>query len=400
MGSSEAPVIISGAGPVGLIAAANLIRHGIPVVVLERSEDVPRDLRASTFHPPTLDMLAEFGIADRLVERGLVCRNWQYRDRDTGVVATFDMGVLSDDTAYPFRLQCEQWKMSDMLREDFAGTGGIDMRYGHSVTGFTQDEDGVTVLFTDPAGEPGEVRGRYLIAADGAHSPIRKQLGVKFDGQTIPEIFLSISTSFDFAAVIPDLAPIAYVSDPDEWQVLLRTPTLWRVLLPTDARLSDDEIKNPDTIERRLQAIQFNPDRYEILHCTAYRVHERVAEAYVHGRVFLAGDAAHLNNPLGGMGMNGGIHDALNLTNRLVEVLAGAAPETLGRYERQRRKVALDTVQATTLRNRKMMSEKDPAARAAYHDELRGIVADRAKHRAHLLKASMIQSLRDLEAVA
>ncbi|MEI4473813.1 FAD-dependent oxidoreductase [Frigidibacter sp. MR17.24] len=400
MGSPEAPVIISGAGPVGLIAAANLSRAGVPVVMLERTTDVPRDLRASTFHPPTLDMLAKFGIADRLVEKGLVCPHWQYRDRDTGVVATFDLGVLSDDTAYPFRLQCEQWKMSDMLREDFAQAGGIDLRYGHTVTGFVQDETGVTVTFADPAGAPGEIRGRYLIAADGAHSPIRKQLGVKFDGQTIPEIFLSVSTTFDFGTVIPDLAPIAYVSDPDEWNVLLRTPSLWRVLLPTDATLSDEQIRDPETIERRLQGIQAKPGRYEIVHATAYRVHERVAEAYVHGRVFLAGDAAHLNNPLGGMGMNGGIHDALNLTDKLIAVLAGAPAETLGRYERQRRKVALDTVQATTLRNRKMMSEKDPAARAAYHDELRGIVADRAKHRAHLLKASMIQSLRDLDAVA
>lgn len=400
MPRSDLPVLISGAGPVGLVAAANLQRAGIPVIMLERSPDVAKDLRASTFHPPTLDMLAQFGLSDRLVERGLVCPTWQYRDREHGAVATFDLGVLSADTDFPFRLQCEQWKLSEMLRADLANVGGVDLRYGHEVTGFRQDDDSVTVTFNDPNGEPGELRGAFLIAADGAHSPVRKQLGVAFEGQTIPEIFLSLSTSFDFDAAIPDLAPIAYVSDPDEWQVLLRTPTLWRVLIPTDPTLTDAQIKDPETVERRLQAICPKEGTYEILHSTAYRVHERVAAQYVHGRVMLSGDAAHLNNPLGGMGMNGGIHDAMNLTDKLIKVFDGEPLSVIDRYERQRRKVALETVQATTMRNRKMMSEKDPAARLAHHDELRGIVADRALHRNHLLKSSMIQSLRDLEAVA
>ncbi|MCA0042530.1 FAD-dependent oxidoreductase [Celeribacter litoreus] len=400
MGTPSSPVIISGAGPVGLVAARNLNQAGIPVIILEKSATVPKDLRASTFHPPTLDMLAKFNLSDRLVEQGLVCPDWQYRDRDEGIVATFDLGVLSEDTDYPFRLQCEQWKLSEMLRADLDATDGVELRYGHSVTGFRQDDDGVTVLFTDPEGDEGEIKGSYLIAADGAHSPIRKQLGVAFDGLTIPEIFLSISTTFDFAEHIEQLSPIAYVSDPSEWLVLLRTPTLWRVLLPTDPTLTDEQIKAPEVIEKRLQDLCPNPEAYEIKHATAYRVHERVADSYVHGRVFLAGDAAHLNNPLGGMGMNGGIHDAMNLTEKLINVFDGASSDTLNRYERQRRKVALETVQATTLRNRKMMSETNASARKAYHDELRGIVADRAKHRAHLLKSSMIQSLRDLETVA
>lgn len=400
MNSKNLPVIISGSGPVGLMAAANLQRAGIPVVVLEKTPDLPEDLRASTFHPATLDMLAPFGFTDRLVERGLICRHWQYRDRVTGPVATFDLDVLAGDTDYPFRLQCEQWKLTRMVRAELEAIDGVQMLYHHEVTGFRQDADGVTVTYRDPAGDEAEMRGAYLIAADGAHSPIRKALDVGFTGQTIPELFLSISTTFRFEEAMADLAPIAYISDPSEWLVVLRTPSLWRVLLPTDPGMSDADIRDPGHIETRLQSVLPTGSPYPIEHVAAYRVHERVAEKYVHGRVFLAGDAAHLNNPLGGMGMNGGIHDAMNLTDKLAQVIGGADPALMDRYERQRRKVALETVQATTLRNRRMMSETDPAARAAYHDELRGIVADRTKHRDHLMRASMIQSLRDLEAVA
>lgn len=401
MSSNESPIIIAGSGPVGLVAAANLRAAGLPVVILERTPDLPDDLRASTFHPPTLDMLAKLGLSDRLVEQGLICPTWQYRDRNTGPVATFDLGVLKDDTDYPYRLQCEQWKLSRMVRADFESDGGVEILYSHEVTGVAQDADGVTVSYTDPSGETQEMRGRYLIAADGARSAVRKALDVKFEGLTIPEIFLNISTTFRFEEVMEDLAPIAYIADPKEWMTVLRTPSLWRVLLPTDPNLSEDEMKDPDYMEARLQSVVPNESRYDVVHVTAYRVHERVAENYVHGRVFLAGDAAHLNNPLGGMGMNGGIHDAINLTGKLIDVIvSGADPKIMERYNRQRRKVALDTVQKTTLRNRKMMSETDPAAREAYHDELRTIVADPSKHRAHLLNASMIQSLRDLENVA
>jgi 3-(3-hydroxy-phenyl)propionate hydroxylase len=223
---------------------------------------------------------------------------------------------------------------------------------------------------------------------------------VEFEGQTIPEIFLTVSTTFRFDQAIPDLANIAYISDPDEWVVLLRTASLWRVLVPTDPTLSDREVTDPERTERRLQAIVPKGEPYDVRHRTAYRVHEKVAQRYRVGRVFLAGDAAHVNNPLGGMGMNGGIHDAFNLAEKIVKVWRGAPVETLDRYERQRRKVALDVVQQTTLRNRSILNSKDPTARAAYYEELRRTAEDPGKHKAYVLRTSMIQSLRDLEEVA
>jgi len=393
-------VLIVGAGPVGLVAACCLAEKGVRATIIEASRGLPKDLRASTFHPPTLDMLDRFGVSGKLVEQGLVCPQWQFRDRSEGVVATFDLGLLADVTSHPYRLQCEQWKLTEMLRDLIEETDLVDIVYEAAAVDVAQDDAGVTLTVGRPDGARETLRGRYLIAADGARSVIRKTLGIPFDGQTIPEIFLSMSTPFSFSDAIPDLAPIAYLTDPEEWAVLLRTPSLWRVLLPTDPNQTEEQIKAPETMQRRLQRLCRNDGDYDIVHATAYRVHERVADRYVAGRIFLAGDAAHVNNPLGGMGMNGGIHDAVNLSDKLVAVWNGAPLESMGRYERQRRKVALETVQAQTLRNRRMMAERDPQARRAHHDELRRTVADPKKHRDFLMRSSMIQSLRDLENVA
>lgn len=396
---AENRVLIAGAGPIGLVAAVSLLEQGIPVTVLEASADLAVDLRASTFHPPTMDFLDRLGLADGLIERGIKCPLWQFRDRREGEVATFDLGLLAGETAHPYRLQAEQWKLTEAARARLEGEADADLITDIVVEEVTQDADGVTVTGRRKTGELEHFRAAYLIGADGARSTVRKSTGVAFPGLTIPEIFLSLSTPFRYDQAIEGLADICYISDPEEWLVLLRTPTLWRVLFPTDPNLSDEEILHPARIEARMQNLLPGAP-YEITHKTAYRVHERVADYYVHGRIFLAGDAAHLNNPLGGMGMNGGIHDAVNLSDKLAQVWRGAPIELMDRYERQRRKVAIETVQAQALRNRAVLNETDPDKRRAYHNELRTTVDDPKKHLAYVMRSSMIQSLRDLEDVS
>ncbi len=389
--------VIAGAGPVGLVCACLLADEGIPVTILEAAPDLPRDLRASTFHPPTLDMLERFGVVPAMIEQGLICPDWQFRDRADGVVATFELARLGGDTRHPYRLQCEQWRLGEMLLARLKANPLADIQFGAAVVEVRQSADGIEAVAALAGGGTQTFPGAFCIGADGMGSVVRKAIGAEFEGSTIPEIYLTLSTDFDFSAAMPDISNIAYVSDPEEWFVLIRTASVWRALFPVDAALSDAQVTSTQFAERLLQGAAPRAAPYHVLHRTAYRVHERVASHYVKGRLAIAGDAAHVNNPLGGMGLNGGIHDAFELAAAIAAMLRGAPPDRLSLYERRRRKVALDTVQQTTLRNRAILNTRDPAARAAYYADLRRTVADPAAHKEYLLRTSMITSLRDAE---
>ena len=392
-------VLVIGAGPVGLVATASLISSGIPVKLIESTADLALDLRASTFHPPTLDFLDELGITETLINQGLICKYWQFRDRKKGTVATFDLSLLEGETSFPFRLQCEQWKLTKALRDYIENHPDGQLITKTKAETVGQDDDKVWVNVQNEDGSKAKFTGKFLIGSDGAHSIVRKGISAEFEGMTIPEIFLVLSTKFRYEEVIPDLANIAYISDPSEWLVLLRTLSLWRVLLPTNPEHSEGLIMDSENVKKRLQAVYPSYEPYEVVHKTAYRVHEKVANKYVEGRIFLAGDAAHVNNPLGGMGMNGGIHDAINLVEKLVKVWHGEPLKEMGRYERQRRKVAIETVQAQALRNRAILNVKKKKKRLAYYDELKATVADKNKHKEYVMRSSMITSLRELEKV-
>ena len=392
-------VIIVGAGPVGLVTANLLVDEGIAVSLVETCEDLPRDLRASTFHPPTLDMLERFGVVGRMIEQGLICPTWQFRDRNEGIVANFELARLSPDTNHPYRLQCEQWRLGELLYARLKESPLATIRLGTRAVAARQTAEGVELDVQLPGGGSETIRGTFLVGADGIGSVVRQAIGAEFDGITIPELFLTLSTTYDFREAMPDLSNISYLSDPQEWYVLIRTARVWRALFPVDASLEDKDVTSPERGERLLQGAVPRSQPYEVMHRTAYRVHERVASTYVKDRMAIAGDAAHVNNPLGGMGLNGGIHDAFNLAGKLIEVIRCAPLETLERYSRQRRKVALDVVQQTALRNRSILNTREPAARRDYYDELRRIVEDPEKHRSYVMRTSMIQSLRDVEQI-
>jgi 3-(3-hydroxy-phenyl)propionate hydroxylase len=386
-------VLVAGAGPVGMVAAFRLAAAGVPVTVFERAPTLTEDLRASTFHPPTLDMLAELGLTEGLLAQGLVARHTQYRDRRTGVIAEFDMQLLAGETAHPYRLQCEQFKLTRLVHERLLAMTHVQVRFRASVEDIVQDGDGVTATVSTPEGTERHA-GAYLIGADGAWSRVRQVLAIEFEGFTYPERFLVASTAHDFAAHMDRLAYVNYVSDPDEWCVLLRVPGLWRVLFPTRPEESDDEVLQDEPIQRRLQNLLAKADGYVTEHRTLYRVHQRVAQRYRSGRAFLCGDAAHINNPLGGMGMNGGLHDALNLTGRIVAVHRGEADEaSLDGYERQRRPIAIEYINANTARNKKVLEERDPAVRARSQAEMRRAAEDPVAARAFLRRTSMIEAL-------
>ena len=395
------PVIIAGAGPVGCTAALKLSQAGIPVVLLEGLEDLPQTLRASTFHPPSLDMIGQLGIVERLKEQGLICRYYQYRDRRTGAIAEFDLDVLREDTAHPYRLQAEQWKYTRLVWEELkAKYPRADLRFNAVVKGVHQSADGVEVLVWENGVEK-VIEGSFAIATDGADSALRKAVAVPFEGFTYPERFLVASTPFPLEQKFDRLALVNYVSDPEEWLVLLRTPSLWRVLIPTDPAIENDALWLSDEwIQQRLHHMAPHDSDYEIIHRTIYRVHQRVSKTYTRGRVLIAGDAAHINNPLGGMGMNGGIHDAWNLSEKLIAVHGGAdAAPLFARYDRQRRGICVKFVQEHTIKNKKLLESKDPQIQRKRQDEYMRTAADPILARQFLLQTSMIQSLRDEAAI-
>jgi 3-(3-hydroxy-phenyl)propionate hydroxylase len=392
-------VMIVGAGPVGLVSALVLGQAGIKVTVVEASDVLNQDLRASTFHPPTLDMLASFGLTQELIAQGLVARYTQQRDRHEGVIAEFDMSLLKGDTDHPFRLQCEQWKLTNLICAQLAKLPHVQILFNAKVESVHQTAESATTQLS-VEGTPHQIQSDYVLGADGAWSAVRRSMGIDFEGFTYPERFLVISTQFEFANHMPKLSYVNYCSDPHEWCVLLRVPTSWRVLFPTKLDESDEEVMGDASVESRLQGLLPQPHAYDTVHRTLYKVHQRVAQQFRRGRIFLMGDAAHINNPLGGMGMNGGVHDAMNLCHKLLEVInTGAAPELLDRYERQRRTIAIEYINASTARNKKEIEERDPLVRKRTQDELRAICANPITAKNYLRQTSMLNALERAEAI-
>lgn len=385
------PVVIAGAGPVGMTAAADLVRHGIPVTVLEKSAALSLESRASTFHPPTLDMLDDLGFAKALIAQGLKAPQVQYASTVDGELGTFDFSSISDLTRHPFRLQAEQFKLTRIILDALKDNPLFEIRFDTEVAGLAQDASGVDVTLGD--GE--SIRCEWLIGADGANSIVRRSQDIAFDGFTWPERFLVVTTSADIAAMRPGVTSVSYWADPQRWHFLLRIIGAWRVMLPVPAEMSDDAARSPEYAARSLASVLPEGVSAPIEHVTLYRVHQRVAVRFRHGRTFLAGDAAHINNPLGGMGMNGGLHDALNLTGRLASVIRGNADEgSLDAYDRQRRAVTMEAIQTGTIRNKKNLEARSPEDREAFRSEIRKAVADREKTRDFLRRISMIDSLQ------
>ena len=398
--SEAAPVVIAGAGPTGLMCALALAAKDVPVELCEAEPKLTHDLRAGSFHPPTQEMMAPYGITQRMHETGLRVQRWQIRERRGGRVAEFDLGLLSELTPYPYRLHLEQHRLTPIQLELLRKYKNARVHFGHRVIGFEQKDRAVAVK-VESEGIPGVVNASWLIGADGGRSTIRKLLPVEFEGFTWPEQFLVVSTPYDFGR--HGFTMNAYIADPQEWAAIFKMPDvgppgLWRVAFPCDPGEPDDVLLEPQNVQRRMQGFLPREEPYDIRYQSIYRVHQRVADEWRHGRVLLAGDAAHLNNPLGGFGLNSGIHDAINLADKLARVWHGEAEESLlDLYVRQRRAATIEQVQAMSIRNKRLLEEHDPAVQRAHMDELIAIANNPKRAREHLLDTSMISGLRRSE---
>lgn len=399
MDAERSEVLIAGGGPTGMVLAYALALRGVSVRLLEEGVTCAEDMRASTIHPPTQAMLAELGLIDELDAVGIRAPIYQYFNMATGAAFELDLTEIADVTPFPWRLQCEQFKLVRLIRDRLDAMPNVDVLFGTRILAFDEDAGGVTV-HCESAIDVRSYHARYLVGADGASSTVRKWLRAEFDGFTYPEYFLTLSTEYPIDQHLPWLKGVNYIANPPAWGVILRVPQYWRVLVPVSPDTPTSDLlgdARKDAVFRQLLGDDAPPITTH--HRTVYRVHQRVSKTFRRGRVILAGDAAHLNNPLGGFGMNSGIHDAWNLKEKLLRILQDGenADALLDLYERQRRAINLEFVQTQTIANKKALEGE--AGFAEREAQFTRLMTDDAARREYLLQQGMFTCLEREQAI-
>lgn len=392
----ETDVLIVGAGPVGLLAANALVEKSIDIYICDKLNAPVEELRASTFHPPTLDLLEPLGLTSAVLENGLKSPEWQIRFHETGDRVVFDLSVLKADTNHPYRVQCEQAHLAAAARAKL-GRACIEVNYGCQVEDIV-DKGAFVETTLMSGGVRFRIRSRYLIGADGAQSIVRGHVTTTFPGHTYPETTILATTDFPFENYLEGLSNINYVWWEKGTFSLLKLPDLWRCSLYPDSEETLEEALEEAAIRRKLSRITPEAAACNINVIRPYRVHMKIADEFCRNRIVLAGDAAHLNSPSGGMGMNGGIHDALMLSDALELSLRANDETALPRYAAARRATALEDILQAADRNRSRMQEKEPGKRRDIFNELKNITEQTETARSYLLKTSMIEGLRKSEA--
>jgi 3-(3-hydroxy-phenyl)propionate hydroxylase len=391
----ERNILVVGAGPVGTVAALACARRGQRVTLLEARAQIDDSPRASTTQPPTLEIIEALGLIEEYARVGLVSRTFQFWDRPTRrMIAEFDFARLAGETAHPYVVQTEQHKLALMGIERLRQMSNAEVHLGEKVVALSQDEKSVRVET-----EKAQYTADYVIGCDGGRSTVRKELGIEFEGFTWPERFLVITTKFDFAAAL-GCCLRNYMAGPEEWTNLFKVAGddlqgRWRAVYNTREDESDEEALSDKSVRERLGRVYVPEAERDYLHLNLYNVHQRVAKHFRKGRVFVCGDAAHVNNPIGGLGLNSGIHEAWDLSN----LLSTSDPD-LDAYERRRRPLNIEYVQEQTVANKKRLEEREPARREMRFDELRRMADDPAKHKAFLMKASLIDSVRRAKTIS
>lgn len=396
--TSERHVLISGGGPTGVVAALACAQRGFRVTLIEAASEIDDNPRAATTHPSTLEYIDRLGFVDEFIDKGLVCRYFQFWDRDTQTrVAQFDHEILRDETKFPFAVQTEQHKLVQMLLPKIRAFPGCSAELGTEVVDAVQDEHKVTVTVRRD-GELSKIDCDWLVAADGGRSTIRKQLDIPFEGFTFPERFTVLTTVHDFERSL-GCCYRNYLAGSEEWAMIFKVAGddmkgRWRAVMPTRESESDEQALADASVIGRMQGLDRSCTLDDVVHRKIYNVHQRIAAKFRVGRIYLAGDASHLNNPIGGLGLNCGIHDAMELVDTLEAARAGAGEERLDRYQRRRRTLNAEFIQEQTINNKKRLEEKDPAARQRRLDELRATESDPVKQKAFLMRSSLIASVR------
>lgn len=373
-------VIVAGAGPVGLIAALKIARAGIPVLVLDSEPGIVQLPRAVVYHAPTVEMLDRLGLLDDMKVAGILKQDYQFRTVTGDIIAAPHMSVLTpEDTAYPFNLHMPQHELASAILRNFLAISGASVRWNTRVTGVTQDSDGVTVV-CEANGIIQEIRCDWLVGADGGSSFVRRAAGQSFDGYTHPERLVSTNLVYDFEA--RGFARANFIIDPKYWAVIVKVDRhgLWRVTYGEDASLPEETVR--DRIADHYRAILPDDGVYQLEAFAPFRVHERSAANFRTGRILLAGDAAHVCNPFGGLGLTSGLLDADLLGDALSAVIKRAANEDLlDRYAQERLRVFSEVTGPAAAENKRRLKETDPDKKRADNERFKKLRDDPAFQR-------------------
>ncbi|MTV41081.1 FAD-dependent oxidoreductase [Duganella radicis] len=354
-------VLVSGAGPVGLLTALGLAKAGIKVTLLDAAATINDSPRAAIYYPVVQDVLERYGLLADALEVGYQSTEFQFRAPSRETVIRISTTILDGMVAHPSNLHLGQHTLAELVLRHLRRYPNAEVRWNTSVVDLAQDPHGVTVQVDTTEGRRA-LRAQWLVGADGARSTVRKLLNLPFEGHTWPDRFVATNVRFDFGKY--GYAPINQVSDPVNWAVVARLgqDNLWRCTFGEDADLDEAEVRN--RIPARYAAILPSTDSYEIVSAAPYRVHERCAPKFRVGRVLLAGDAAHVCNPCGGLGLTTGLLDATMAADALYAVIAGEAGEdVLDYYSRERRRVYLEVTTPLASNFKRLLSEKDPHKR-------------------------------------
>lgn len=344
----DAPVIIVGGGPVGLSLALGLARYGARSIVLERNAEPVKESRAAVIWLRTQEILRDWGAYEPLREAGRFVRVLRGQNASTSATfATIDFSAIDDVFDDAGALILPQSDTERILRELVAAHPQCDLRTHVSVTGITQDGDGVDVHFETHGGS-GTLRAAFAVGCDGAHGVVRHAIGLTLQGMTYDTRVVLSDERVDLP--IPQEITARVRFDLPGMHAAIRSgDNAWRLIASVPKDVTDEDAMSPLAHRERVGEL-FGDARTATQWSSLFRIHRRHAQRFVVGRVALAGDAAHLNSPAGGQGMNAGIQDAANLAWKLAFALRSThcAGDLLASYDAERREIITDTVERFT----------------------------------------------------